>query len=89
MIKKLSIELLVDKLYCFKYLSEVNNVYYRLMAIRKREKITQSELAKKLNIHRVTYGLKERQEMDFTISEAKLLGEELGVPWNELFEEEM
>lgn len=62
-------------------------MYYRLMAIRKKEKITQSELAKKLNIHRVTYGLKERQEMDFTISEAKLLGKELGVPWNELFEE--
>jgi len=57
------------------------------MATRKKAKKTQNELAEKLNIHRVTYGLKERQEMDFTISEAKLLGEELGVPWTELFDE--
>ncbi|MEF7494734.1 helix-turn-helix transcriptional regulator [Lysinibacillus sphaericus] len=62
-------------------------MYYRLMATRKKAKKTQNELAEKLNIHRVTYGLKERQEMDFTISEAKLLGEELGVPWTELFDE--
>lgn len=38
----------------------------RLYEIRKRNKMTQEELATKLGISRISYGLKERGETPFT-----------------------
>lgn len=62
-------------------------MYYRLIAARKKEKKTQSEIAEKLFIHRTTYGLKEAGKMDFTLCEAKALSNYFQVPIVELFEE--
>lgn len=62
-------------------------MYYRLIATRKKEKKTQSEIAEKLFIHRTTYGLKEAGKIDFTLREAKVLSNYFQVSITELFEE--
>nr|WP_274310502.1 helix-turn-helix transcriptional regulator [Solibacillus daqui] len=44
-----------------------------LYVARKEKKLKQSDVARLLNIHAVTYSRKERGDLEFTLSEAFIL----------------
>lgn len=60
---------------------------YRLLIKRKENKLYQTELAKRLNIHKQTYHLKETGQLEFTVSEAIKLAEVFECTLDELFGE--
>lgn len=60
-------------------------MYYALYVARKERRLKQSDVARKLNIHSVTYSRKERGELDFSLSEAFTLARMFDTTVDELF----
>lgn len=60
-------------------------MYYKLYVARKENKLKQVDVAKKLNIHSVTYSRKETGEKEFTLTEAFKLAEMFDTTVDELF----
>lgn len=49
------------------------STFFKLKALRVEHDMTQEDLAKRLNIHEVTYNRKEKGTTDFTLTEARTL----------------
>lgn len=60
-------------------------MYYGLYVARKERKLKQSDVARKLRIHRDTYSRKECGKQDFTLAEAFQLAELFESTVDELF----
>lgn len=60
-------------------------MHFGLFVARKERKLKQKDVARKLGIHRDTYGRKENGVLDFTLSEAFLLAEMFETTVDELF----
>lgn len=60
-------------------------MHHRLYIARKESKLNQKDVARKLGIHSVTYSRKEKEVLDFTLSEAFLLAEMFETTIDELF----
>ena len=58
---------------------------HQLYIARREAKIKQSDLAKMLGIHQVTYSRKESGSRDFTITEARMLSQIFNKSLDELF----
>lgn len=62
-------------------------MYIELYVKRREAKMSQTDVAKKLNISRQTYSLKEQGEYDFSVKEAKKLSKLFNTPLDELFKD--
>lgn len=60
-------------------------MHYKLYVARKENKLKQKDVARKLDIHSVTYSRKETGEKEFTLSEALILAEMFDTTVDELF----
>ena len=60
-------------------------MHYKLYVARKENKLKQIDVARKLDIHSVTYSRKETGEKEFTLSEALKLAEIFETTVDELF----
>ncbi len=60
-------------------------MFYDLMVLRKKNKITQKDLAKELNIPKSSYSKKERGECNFTIRQAKIIADYFNKTIEEVF----
>jgi len=56
-----------------------------LYGVRKKKKLSQEEMAEKLGISRVSYGLKERGDNEFTIDEMFNISKILGMGLDDIF----
>lgn len=63
-------------------------IHYNLMIRRKESKLKQTELAKKIGIHKQSYHLKESGKSDFTLTECRMIAQILDCTLNDLFQEE-
>ena len=60
-------------------------MHHNLYIARKENRLKQSDVAKKLHIHAVTYSKKESGKLEFTLSEAFALSELFQSPVENLF----
>ncbi|MEY9975771.1 helix-turn-helix transcriptional regulator [Lysinibacillus sp. RC79] len=60
-------------------------MHYKLYVSRKENRLKQKDVARKLDIHSVTYSRKETGEKEFTLSEAFRLAEMFDTTVDELF----
>lgn len=60
-------------------------MYSKLMIVRKERKLTQSQLAKILNISEGAYFRKENRKVDFTLTEAVTLASYFDTTLDDLF----
>ena len=60
-------------------------MHHNLYIARRENRMKQTDVAKKLMIHSVTYSRKERAELDFTLTEAFALSEIFQMTVEELF----
>lgn len=60
-------------------------MHYKLYVARKENRLKQIDIARKLDIHSVTYSRKETGEKEFTLSEALSLAEMFNTTVDELF----
>lgn len=59
---------------------------YKLTIKRKENKLKQTELAKKIGIHKQSYHLKESGKSDFTLTECRMIAQVLDCTLNDLFQ---
>lgn len=59
-----------------------------LAARRKEHRLTQAELAERVGIAQRTVAAYENGERRPSVEVAKKLGQELGIPWTDFFEDE-
>lgn len=64
------------------------NINY-IRSLRSYKKLTQSEMAKILNISIVSYNKKENGRVPFTLDEIKILSEFFNVPIENFFKDEV
>lgn len=57
----------------------------KLYSIRKSKKLSQEEMAKLLNMSRISYGKKERGDVEFTIDEMFDISNEFQLPIDDIF----
>lgn len=60
-------------------------MHYKLYVARKENRLKQVDIAKKLDIHSVTYSRKETGEKEFTLTEALKLAEIFETTVDDLF----
>lgn len=60
-------------------------MHHNLYVARRENRMKQTEVAKKLMIHRVSYSRKERGEQDFTLNEAFILAKLFNTTVDQLF----
>jgi len=60
-------------------------MHHNLYVARRENRLKQTEVAKKLAIHRVSYSRKERGEQDFTLNEAFILAKLFDTTVDQLF----
>ena len=57
----------------------------KLKSYRKEKRLSQTKMAEKIGIDRTSYTLKENGDRKFTLEEAKIISDILGVSIEELF----
>lgn len=62
-------------------------MYPKLLIARKERKLTQSQVAEKIGMHKQSYYKKENKVVEFTITEALLLSKFFDKSLDELFGE--